>query len=257
MVLAYKDSPYLEACIQSLLAQTRKSRIIITTSTPNSHIENIVRKYDIEMIVNDHCGSIASDWNFAFNQSPTGLLTLAHQDDIYLPEYGESVIAALNASPDSLIAFTDYEELVAETQRKNTACLIVKRLLLWPFYLKKSWKSTLIKKLILYPGNSICCPAVSFNKSNLEGFEFNPDFTVNLDWDAWLNIANIKGSFTFISRILMQHRLNPDNETAASLRENRGQQEDSTIFLRLWPAFVARTLSYLYALSYLKEKYDK
>ena len=34
-VCAYKESPYLEACIQSLLDQTVRTDIIVATSTPN------------------------------------------------------------------------------------------------------------------------------------------------------------------------------------------------------------------------------
>jgi len=40
-ISAYKESPYLKACVKSLLAQSVKTNIIICTSTPNSYIENI------------------------------------------------------------------------------------------------------------------------------------------------------------------------------------------------------------------------
>ena len=34
-VCAYGESPYLEECVQSLLAQKVRTRILIATSTPN------------------------------------------------------------------------------------------------------------------------------------------------------------------------------------------------------------------------------
>ena len=34
-ICAYKESPYLEECITSLMEQTVKSEIFIATSTPN------------------------------------------------------------------------------------------------------------------------------------------------------------------------------------------------------------------------------
>ena len=40
-ICAYKESPYLEECIESLMAQEMKSEIIICTSTPNDYIKNI------------------------------------------------------------------------------------------------------------------------------------------------------------------------------------------------------------------------
>ena len=39
VIPAYKDSPYLESCIQSLLNQTMKGEIVLTTSTPSLFIE--------------------------------------------------------------------------------------------------------------------------------------------------------------------------------------------------------------------------
>ena len=41
VICAYKESPYLEACIQSLQAQTVPSRILMVTSTPNPWIEKL------------------------------------------------------------------------------------------------------------------------------------------------------------------------------------------------------------------------
>ena len=37
-VCAYGESPYLTECLDSLLAQTVKSRILIATATPNEFI---------------------------------------------------------------------------------------------------------------------------------------------------------------------------------------------------------------------------
>ena len=49
VVCAYKQSQYLEKCVQSLKRQTVKSRIIMTTSTPNDLIKEVAKKYDIEV----------------------------------------------------------------------------------------------------------------------------------------------------------------------------------------------------------------
>ena len=39
VVLAYKESRYLETCIQSVLNQEFKSNVVIATSTRNAFIE--------------------------------------------------------------------------------------------------------------------------------------------------------------------------------------------------------------------------
>ena len=45
VVCAYKESQYLEECIQSVLNQNVKSKVIISTGTPNSYIKEIAEKY--------------------------------------------------------------------------------------------------------------------------------------------------------------------------------------------------------------------
>ena len=61
-VCAYKESPYLEKCIESLLSQTVKSNIMIATSTPNNYISSIAEKYELPLIVNPGEGGITQDW---------------------------------------------------------------------------------------------------------------------------------------------------------------------------------------------------
>ena len=80
-VCAYGESPYLEECVQSLLAQKVRTRILIATSTPNSYIYGIGEKYGIPVHINHGEKGLAGDWNFAYSCATTPLVTLAHQDD--------------------------------------------------------------------------------------------------------------------------------------------------------------------------------
>ena len=47
VICAYKESPYLEACIRSLKKQTVASAICLATSTPSDYLKNICEKYDM------------------------------------------------------------------------------------------------------------------------------------------------------------------------------------------------------------------
>ena len=85
VICAYGESKYLEECIQSLLCQTIKSRILIATSTPNEFINELGRRYRLEVYINRDGRGIADDWNFAYAQADSKYVTLAHQDDIYEP----------------------------------------------------------------------------------------------------------------------------------------------------------------------------
>ena len=50
----------------------------------------------------------------------TELVTIAHQDDVYLPEYAEHISKAVKGVKKPLIIFTDYAELRNENQ-----CIII------------------------------------------------------------------------------------------------------------------------------------
>ena len=86
VLCAYKESPYLEECVLSLLNQRVRSRVIISTSTPNAHIKSVSAKFGLPLFVNEGEASISHDWNCAVAHCETPLVTIAHQDDVYLPD---------------------------------------------------------------------------------------------------------------------------------------------------------------------------
>ena len=108
VICAYKKSPYLRKCIESLKKQTIRSNIIIITSTPNEYIRQIAEEYDIPLKVNYGDKGIVQDWNFGYAQCTTPYITIAHQDDIYFPSYAERALGLLEESYKPLIYFSDY-----------------------------------------------------------------------------------------------------------------------------------------------------
>ena len=66
VICAYKESPFLEECIQSLKNQKSRSSVKMVTSTPNEHIRNLAEKYEIPLFVNEGEGGIVQDWNFGY-----------------------------------------------------------------------------------------------------------------------------------------------------------------------------------------------
>ena len=110
VVCAYKESPYLRECIRSLCDQTVRSRIVISTSTPNASIRGIAEEYGLKIAVNERGMGIADDWNYALQQANTPLVTLAHQDDVYESNYTQRVLKAFRKDRNAIIFFTDYWE---------------------------------------------------------------------------------------------------------------------------------------------------
>ncbi len=252
VIPAYLESPHLDACLWSLKQQTYKSNIIIVTSTPNSYIDKMAEKFHVPVIVNPKGGSIVADWNFALEQGGKGLLTLAHQDDVYTERYTESCVKAYEKNNDATIIFTDYSEILGHggSIRGNTLLLFIKRVLLFPYHIKHAVRNRFIKRGVLQLGSPICCPSVCLNKAQLPDFQFSHDYTVNMDWEAWLRIADIPGAMVYIPERYCLHRIHSDSETSKGIYENRRREEDLRIFKKIWPKPIARVISQLYTLSY-------
>ncbi|WP_239453170.1 glycosyltransferase family A protein [Faecalicoccus pleomorphus] len=65
VVLAYKESKYLEKCIQSVLNQSYKSNVVIAT-TPNKYISRLADDYNLEIIMRANgLPEIRYDFEFA------------------------------------------------------------------------------------------------------------------------------------------------------------------------------------------------
>ena len=111
VICAYKESKFLEECIISLKKQSINSEIFIATSTPNKYIEDIAKKYGIEIFINNGKKGITQDWNFGLSKVRTRYATVAHQDDVYEPDYAEKIINVMERHKNSIIAFSDYSEL--------------------------------------------------------------------------------------------------------------------------------------------------
>ena len=127
-VCAYKDSPYLRECmvIPALAGAPLSPAAMHRHAFPLSG--KYGQEYGATYCVNPHAPGIGSDWNFAMEQAKAAgydLVTLCHQDDLYLPGYGAAVQAM--ASPDMLIYFSGYGEKRGEEVVTSSRLLRIKR----------------------------------------------------------------------------------------------------------------------------------
>ena len=250
-VVVYKDSPFLSECLESLKKQTVESLIFISTSTPSAYIFDVAKKFGVEVFVADTGGGIANDWNFALSKARTKYVTLAHQDDVYMPEYAEKCYDRAEKFSDTLICFTGYSEIVNGRERVLTLMLRLKHFMLSFFMLfKRNVRSKFWKKFLLSAGNPIPCPTVMYNLEALNSFRFSNEYVINLDWDAWYRMAKMDGRFVYATGSMLKHRIHPDSETTVGLKNNVRQIEDVKMFSCFWPSFIAKILSHIYAWSY-------
>lgn len=259
VICAYKESPYLENCIESLKMQTLVSDIIMTTSTPNRYIRDMADKYNISLYVREGKPDIAMDWNYSLTVARTPYVTIAHQDDIYEPDYAQSVMLHTMQCEQKgivpIILFTDYSELVVDKKYSNRKNLKIKRLLLHPLKKVNRQHKKVWKRHILRFGNAICCPSVTYNmkyikkllKDEQREYLFKQKFRSNLDWQTWEWLSFQEGAFVYIPEVLMAHRIHEQSETTATIQEHLRNGEDYEIFCRFWPKWIAKIITRIYS----------
>lgn len=246
VICAYKESPFLEECILSIKGQDVLGNIILATATPNEHIRGLAQKYDIELSINVNGGGIAKDWNYGIDVAKTKLVTLAHQDDIYMSDYLKEMLKQINDSKHPLVAFSDYGEKRDSQIVKKSKLLKVKQIMLSPLRSKYLQDSIWVRRRILSMGSAICCPAVTIVKENLELPIFKEGMKSNLDWEAWENISKEKGTFVYCNKILMLHRIHSESTTSQIIGDNSRIKEDYVMFCKFWPKWIAKIILVFY-----------
>jgi hypothetical protein len=228
----------------------------VSTSTPNAHTEEACRRHGASLQVHGPNRGIGHDWNMGLRLATTPWVTLAHQDDVYAPTYAAYAQQVARDHPDDLIAFCTYGELLPDdTVRSVAPMLRVKRALIEASFLGRARITTpRSKRRLLRFGNPVPCPAVSINRAAAPSLSFREDMRTNMDWVAWLELADLPGGFNVVREPLMHHRIHPLSETSATIAGGHRRSEDRMVFDRLWPAAIARALSSIYELSYRSNK---
>lgn len=249
VICAYKESEYLEECILSLKNQSVISDIIMVTSTPNPYITAMAEKYDIPLYINEGVGGITQDWNFGLSHIETKYATVAHQDDIYEPDYAAEILREMQHKENVIMAFSDYRELRNGEKVHDTTMLKIKRLMLLPLRAKCFWGSRFVRRRILSLGDPICCPAVTFDLENVDRPIFTDGFRSCEDWEAWEKLSRLKGSFIYLYKPLMCHRIHEESATTAILSDNARVEENYIMYCKFWPKAIARLINHFYTKS--------
>ncbi len=250
VVPAYGDSPYLRECLASLKAQSLPgSEIIIVSSTPSRFQRELALEFQVEYIAHSPNRGIGADWNAAVAQATRSWVTIAHQDDVYRSEFVRCTLDA-GLSSDALLVVTKYREMMDGKVRNPSLMLRIKDVLLELGFLgRRRVRSRSAKMRILRFGCPIPCPAVTLGPRG-KNIRFREDLRLGVDWEAWIRLSRQDGSFQYVRRPLMLHRIHSGSETSAGIRGGQRAKEDGEIFRMMWPKPIAALLARVYALSY-------
>ncbi len=250
VICAYGQSPYLEACIRSLKAQTVPTDIICATSTPGPWIEEILEKYHIPLQVREGKSNIQDDWNFAVEKAEGTFVTIAHQDDLYGRHYVEELQKAYKRWPDMTVFMSDAILIKQGKLCWGGAVEAVKKLLRLPWRLPFVCHLSAVKKSGLMFGNPVMCPSCSYRKEKLPLPLFSGGYDFVLDWECMRKLAGEPGRFVCVEKPLLYYRVHDGATTKACIQDHRREQEERQMFEKIWPGRVAAGIMVLYRLAY-------
>lgn len=252
-ICAYKESPYLEDCIKSIINQSKKSNIIIASSTKNKHIEDLAKKYKIKTFFRDGKSDIQDDWNYAISCANTELVTVAHQDDIYGPYYLENILS--NYSGKELLITTNNYYLINNKNVVNKN-IFIKDILKLPLLIPIIRNIRIVRKMTLSLGSTIQCPTATYNKNKIGDKIFTSDLKFGLDWDTFLKIYLMKGKINYIPKRLMSFRISDESTTKSCMDNSLRYKEDTVMFNKFWPKSIVKIIMKYYVKCYdvYKEK---
>lgn len=249
-ISAYKESPYLEECIQSLVSQKIKSKIIVCTSTPCEYIENIAKKYSLPYYIKTTKSDIQDDWNFAYNKADTDWVTVAHQDDIYNEEYSKVILETAKKYDDINMIYTDYMPILNGKTGKRDKNSKIKKVLRCPLLIPGFNKIKFVKKMTLALGNTICCPTVTYNKKRVGDTIFTSELKFSLDWDTFYKFACMKGRTVYINKPYAYYRIHDGATTKTFIVNDTRKYDDIYMFNKFWPKWITNLIMKVYVKAY-------
>ena len=252
VVPAHGDSPFLDACLASLGAQTQPSPVVVATATPSPATETACARHGAGLRVNPDGGGIGRDWNFALAQADARYVTLAHQDDLYRPDFTARTLATFARRPEGALVFTGAEHVDADGRGRPDKLSAVKGLITGAALLGAEVAGPLRRRLLLSLGNPVHCSSVTFDLArSSSGFRFAEDFRSNLDWDAWWRLHRQGERLPLRPRGAGRPPLpRRDRDHDRALADGARRAEDLRMFETVWPRPIAHALALAYAGGY-------
>lgn len=251
-VAAYGESPYLEELLQSLKQQTVSAGILLCTSTPNEYISALAEKYEIPLRVREGVPGLKEDWNFAYccGSEEAELVTIAHQDDLYYPDYGKAVRNAFRHYPDMSVFCCRYDTINEHGERISGLAEGVKRFLRFRLRNHDRADRKNVKLSALRWGNGIGCPSCTYNTRFCEPPLFRNDYRFVIDWETLVRLAGLPGRFICIEKPLMSYRVHQGAETMVNIRNHNREREEREMFEMLHGKRMASLLMHFYRKAY-------
>jgi len=209
--------PFLEPLIESLLAQTFSDfRLVLVDDASRDDSVAVARKVAgdrIDIHRHDTPRGIAGNWNYGANLAETTYFCLAHQDDIYHPEFLARLVDALERTPLAGMAHCRSAAIDARGAAIDSGAERYKQ----HFWRRLAVDDHPAQYRRLWCGNWICCPAVVYRTAAWQQVgEFRSDLSFALDWEYWFRMLRSGHGIVDVDDILLDHRRHLSAVTATA-----------------------------------------
>lgn len=218
---------HLRSLLESLLAQSRQDfevLLVDDASTDGSvELARAVAGERLRIVTNGSPLGIGANWNRCAELVRTPFFCLAHQDDVYRPEYLATLLRALEPRPSALAAHCRATTLDAAGRESISATERFKD----RFWARAGGLSDSGLYASLLDGNWVIAPSALFRTEvfqRLGGFEARLRFV--LDWELWLRALRGGATLVGVAERLLAYRRHDASATKAEERSlNRYREE--------------------------------
>lgn len=258
-VPCYGDSPYLEELIRSLLRQSLRAHIILVSAGDSAFLRELSARFGLPLYLREGKPCLRDDWNFAYEKGAelAELVTIAHQDDLYDPDYLKAVLHAFSLYPDMSLFFCDCRTIDASGNVFSRRAEAVKRFLRLRLRNHERADRRSVKLSALRFGNGIICPSCCYRPSLCGTPLFQNSYRFIIDWDTFLRLSRRPGRFLSLEKPLLSYRVHGGAETARQIESHNREKEEEEEFRKLHGAFLAGILMLFYRRAYSAYGKDK
>jgi len=183
--------PFLRPLLESLLAQTLPDcRLLLVDDGSRDDSVATARAVAgerLELHRNAEPLGIGGNWNRCASLVTTPFFCLAHQDDVYAPEFTATLVGALQERPDAGIAHC---RALAIDENGTPHRSVAER------FKEHFWR-----------GNFVCCPTVLYRTAAFRATGgFRTDLRFALDWEYWFRLLYRGHGIADVPETLLHYR---------------------------------------------------
>jgi glycosyltransferase involved in cell wall biosynthesis len=216
----YNGARFLRESITSILGQTcRELTVICIDDASSDDSAGVAESVGVRVARNPSRIGLAANWNRALDLCETEFLVIAHQDDVYAPQFIERMIETLDRHPPAFAAHCK-STVIDEDGREieDPAALFKERF--WP----RGKKEVEAEITTLRNGNYVIAPAVMMRMP--AAGRFNETYEFVTDWDYWLRGLLDGKPMIGLNERLVSFRRHAETATLASERSMRRYEEE-------------------------------